>query len=425
MNRTCNSSSAPVPRRRRSPAIAAAALVAVALALALAPAALATGAQAKAGGSGWRISELPLPANAATKYGTIDAVSCRTAAQCVAVGAYQYPVDPSAGLIESWSGNSWSASQAPLAPGATATTRVALDAISCPARTTFCVAGGSGGVLGQSALLLTESGGTWTAAIAPVPGADPAATDSWIGGISCVSATWCMADGFASIGNRVPGLLLHLSGKRWTAMRAVPVPPGGGTTPSLGGVSCTSRHFCIAAGNYQKRPGEIVPMALTWNGRRWTARRLPLPRTATPLTTEISAVVCRSRKLCVAVGASTANAANVGQVGLIELWNGSKWTAPVAPLPKGQRSVETLLTGIACPTAKSCTAIGDYTNLTNVTTGFALTWSHGKWTATNAPAPNEFGLVSGQPTGISCPSATFCVAGDIITGGGPAVLTRR
>jgi hypothetical protein len=419
MNRTSNGSSAPVPGRRRSPAVAAAALVAVALALALAPAALAAGAQAQAGGSSWRISQLPLPGNVTTKEGGIGAVSCRTSAQCVAVGDYQDSVTPSAGLIESWSGHSWSASQAPLPAGATANPRVILGAISCPARTTFCVAGGSVWTPGhapQAPLLLTESGGTWTAAIAPVPGGDPATTDSWISGVSCVTATWCMADGYAASGRHFPGLLLHLSGTRWTASSA-PVPAGGGTIPSLGGVSCTSLHFCVAAGNYQKSPGEIVPMALTWNGRRWSARRMPLPRTASPTTTAISAVACRSRKLCVAVGYSTSSAGPI--LGLIELWNGSKWTASAAPLPDRQRGLETELTGVACPSAKSCTAIGDYTNSTYVATGFLLTWSHRKWTAT---AANKYATVNEELAGISCPSATLCVAGVSIPAG-PAILT--
>jgi len=422
MNRKCNGSSAPVPGRRRSAAVAAVPLVAVALALALVPAALATGAQARAGVSGWRISQLSLPGNVTTKDGAIGAVSCRTSTQCVAVGGYQDPVTPSAGLIESWSGHSWSASQAPLPAGATANPRVILDAISCPARTTFCVAGGSVGTPGhtpQAPLLLTESGGTWTAAIAPLPGGHPANTHSWISGVSCVTATWCMADGYAQVGAHTPGLLLHLSGTRWTASR-VPVPAGGGTIPSLGGVSCTSLRFCVAAGNYQKRSGEIVPMALTWNGRRWAARRMPLPRTASSTTTGMSAVYCRSPKLCVAVGYSTSHTGP--NLGLIELWNGSKWTASAAPLPHRQRSLQTVLTGVACPTAKSCTAIGDYTTPGWVTTGFLLTWSHSKWTATNAPEPNAYGTVNEQLSGVSCPSATLCVAGASIPGG-PAILT--
>ena len=186
-------------------------------------------------------------------------------------------------------------------------------------------------------------------------------------------------------------------------------------------MSCTSRHFCIAAGNYQKTRGEVVPMALTWNGRTWKARRMPLPRTASLTTTEISAVDCQSSRLCVAVGDSSPSYAG-GLLGLVELWNGSKWTASAAPLPRRKRSRQTLLTGVACPSAKSCTAIGNYITPAWVTTGFALTWSRGQWTATNAPEPGKYAPASDQLSGISCPSTTLCAAGASISGG-PAILT--
>ena len=74
------------------------------------------------------------------------------------------------GLIETLSGGSWQATEAPVVTGAVAEELVA---VSCPS-VGNCVATGAyrDGAMNQFGLLATESGGTWTAvACAPPPGA--------------------------------------------------------------------------------------------------------------------------------------------------------------------------------------------------------------------------------------------------------------
>ena len=95
--------------------------------------------------------------------------SCPAPANCVAVGAYESG-GTTQGLIDTESGGSWTALEAPLPPGAGADPSVLLIDTSCPS-VGSCVAVGIYNDAGghRQGLLLTEAGGSWAAVTAPLP----------------------------------------------------------------------------------------------------------------------------------------------------------------------------------------------------------------------------------------------------------------
>ncbi len=108
-------------------------------------------------GGNWTPTGAPLPANA-TSVGALDSVACPAVGSCVAIGYYQDTSSNNQGLMESLSGGSWSATEAPLPPNGAEI--YGLNTVACPA-VGSCVAVGNyyEGTSGNG-LIETQSGGT-------------------------------------------------------------------------------------------------------------------------------------------------------------------------------------------------------------------------------------------------------------------------
>ena len=136
----------------------------------------------------WMAMKVPLPVGAAVEPSAgVDAISCATASQCVAVGHYVGGRENQQGFILTWSGTSWTARRAPLPADAGSNPWAEVDSVSCPG-TSRCIAGGQyeNSASQPLGLLLTWSGKNWTAATAP-------AAAYQITSISCPSLTNCVA----------------------------------------------------------------------------------------------------------------------------------------------------------------------------------------------------------------------------------------
>ena len=113
-----------------------------------------------------------------------------------AVGDYVSTSGVEHGLLEVLSGGSWSSVEAPLPSNGDDTHDASLATVSC-ASTSWCVAVGrysdmSGGTEG---LVETYSGGHWTASQAPVP-TDGVSRDDWfVKTVSCPGVNDCTAVG--------------------------------------------------------------------------------------------------------------------------------------------------------------------------------------------------------------------------------------
>jgi hypothetical protein len=173
-----------------------------------------------------------------------------------------------------------------------------------------------------------------------------------IGALSCDSAAFCVAiDG--------DGNAITWDGSSWSAPVAVDTGP-------VESVSCTSPSFCVAV--------DDSGSALSWDGKSWSP----------PATMDgdeiMESVACASASLCVAVDLD----------GRVVQWNGSTWSAP-APLDGTSRPHPS----VSCSSTGFCVLVDSH--------GLAATYNGGSWTRLS-----NVGAVDLE--GVSCATATFCVA---------------
>jgi hypothetical protein len=235
----------------------------------------------------------------------------------------------------------------------------------------------------------------WTVQAVPLPAG---ATSGNLSGVSCLSATDCIAVGFTASGTSggtVP-LAEQWNGSTWTAL-ATPL-PSGGTTGVLNGVSCVAAD-CTAVGYYDGSTGG--PLAEQWNGSNWSIQPVPL---SAGLAGSLSAVSCVSAANCFAVGSDSIN--GEGSQPLAEEWNGSNWTMQAAPDPLETASAE--LAGISCVSAVKCAAVGGSRAGSGQGSTLAEEWNGSKWSIKNSA--NESGAIISVLSGVSCYSLGNCTA---------------
>ena len=154
--------------------------------------------------------------------------------------------------------------------------------------------------------------------------------------------------------------------------------------PELTGVSCPERLNCLAVGFVDTNGSLAFPVADHWNGASWKLLHPQIPAGA--VDSFLSAVSCSG------VGACTATGYWVDETfawhTLAERWDGTGWAIQTTRTP----GVEKALTGVSCPTATACIAVGDH---------FVETWDGSSWTLQPLPL---------AANGVSCPSTTFCMA---------------
>jgi hypothetical protein len=308
-----------------------------------------------------------------------------SATECVAVGSYlDSSGKPDAGpLVEISNGSGWTVQATPKVSGG------GLMGVSCPSASE-CVAVGTGGNGGSSVPLAELWNGTsW----AVLRGAAGPGSQGALDGVSCGSPTSCMAVG----GDLMPSGATSdpaefWNGSTWTAEQ-LPGFISHGTTlsvTSLAGVSCVPSGVCDAVG-YHTTYGDQGSDAVRaeWNGSTWSDQQ----ETASGQTSaELAAVSCTAATACEAVGTEA------------EGWNGTGWSPQNLSLPVGGR-----LQGDSCPSPTACVAVGDATGNSGQTTSiFAETFNGTAWTQAPIAMPRSASL--SQLTGISCAAATSCTA---------------
>jgi hypothetical protein len=231
---------------------------------------------------GWRL---------VAKTSNLDAVSCATAGDCVAVGAKPAGAAP---LFATWNGKSLRTGRMH-APPHTAQA-VTIAGVSC-VTASDCVAVGDysfgigarpGAGARERTLAEQWNGGSWRVL-------STVNVSRWNGlaAVSCASADNCTAVGGSE---NQSALAEHWNGKTW---RVEPVSSLTNRATigylQLTGVSCPAAKFCVATGSYNG----VVPLAETWNGTKWRLTRLPLRANQSAW---LSGVACASSAACMAVG---------------------------------------------------------------------------------------------------------------------------
>ncbi|HXY44892.1 MAG TPA: hypothetical protein VEH29_11950 [Acidimicrobiales bacterium] len=192
----------------------------------------------------------------------------------------------------------------------------------------------------------------------------------------------------------------------WTAVTTVPALATGrsfGTNQMismLNAVACASASSCEAVGQYSTKVETSNNLAEHWNGSKWTVQTVPRPKKA-PLS-ELSGIACPSTKSCFAVG--TYNLTLSLTAPFAEHWNGSKWELLPFVEPFGYDGG---LNAVACPSVESCMAVGSFETTDGNLQNLAEYWNGSKWSAQRTID------VSGSDSellGVACTSAASCTA---------------
>ena len=377
-------------------------------------------------GTTWTETEAPQPNNAGSGadqglwigsqncgiYQPCHAVACPSATSCVAVGQYLDTAGYSEPVVETLSGGSWKATEAPL-PSDTATDAGPvfpdsfLFSVSC-ASTTSCVAVGSYRNTSNHFLpfIDTLSGTTWSSQPSPLPSNAIAETSSFptfLNSVSCASPSVCTAAGFfQDTSSGYNGLLVTLVNGTWTA-QAAPQPSGSGNDGDglqdtfIAGLSCASATACTAVGTYVDTTDHSHGLIDSFNGSAWTAATAPIPSNAGTSGgfAQLAAVSCPSPTSCNAVG--TYSDTNDKGWGWIVTLAGGTWTATQAPQPSNaspEADQSAVLYDLSCPTPAFCMAAGVYYaayngGTSNLETGYVETYSAGTWSTMEAPVPSN------------------------------------
>ncbi len=360
-------------------------------------------------GDAWQVSETRTRA-------VFSGVACPAPSACYAVASYelftQLPV------IERWDGSSWSPVTVEW-PGNLVLAR--LDAVECAA-VGACVAAGFGLRSNQShagTLVARWDGGAWSVPRTP---SLPHASVSELQAVACSSSSRCLAVGIGETGrtSEFKALAIVGDGDAWSL--SAPINPRGAEPAGLGGVSCTSASFCMAVGMQwtfglpgAPRPGDPPPrrglpggaddgrhmtrlaFAERWDGTRWTLVPMAVPPGSFGII--MYGISCTSPQFCMAVGVGGTRDV---MSGLAEVWDGTSWSIAPTPNPTGQSE----LLGVTCPVRTDCVAVGDHGSFFNDLFTLAEHWNGRKWVEMDTPSPEKFSSLEF----VSCPRADACTA---------------
>jgi hypothetical protein len=203
----------------------------------------------------------------------------------------------------------------------------------------------------------------------------------------------------------------YAAGTHWTVEQvAVPHAPSG----SLRGVSCvpaTDGERCLAVGASIAGDARTTDLTVVGDGTSW--QRAGSPHRPDAATTMLSAVSCVRANLCFAVGYDTARG-SAGQRSVSAQWNGSSWRVVPTPDPVTGDGSTVELSDVSCASSIRCVAVGSYSTGSGRSTPLALNWNGQSWEQLELHLPS--GVTGGGLTGIDCPTARVCVAVGTQTG---------
>jgi Bacterial Ig domain len=327
----------------------------------------------------WSVAPSPNPSTSLSD--NLSAVSCISLTECVAVGDYYVSENHVMTLIEAWNGSNWSITPHTDPSFPSTADRNILDGVSCVSGKNYCVAIGSISTssVGNEELFYIWNGSGWTESVG-----SPNSSD-YLNGVSCVSATDCMAVGDSATTTLTQTLAETWNGKVWTVVSS----PNVGNFSQLNSVSCIDAQHCVAVG-YDGQ-GTLIE---TWNGTTWSISPSPSPSTSS----QLQGISCALATGCVAVGYYVGNTENLT---LVEIWNGGAWTVSPSPNPS---TSDNELNGVSCVTAANCTAVGSFDNDVNT---LVETWAGGTWTQVASPNRSTGRNVL---SGVSCTDLTDCTS---------------
>jgi streptogramin lyase len=342
------------------------------------------------------------PATFSTSFGgeslsvAVTGVSCASVSSCMAVG-----YEENTGLLRvpvavSWNGTEWSIARIGPPSGAT---EAGFLGVSCFAANECMAVGFSDTSPGTKTpfAALWKGGSNWS--VQSLPTLSSEVRNAMLEGVSCTSASFCMAVGFSEKSNGVKSPLVdNLSGSKWTPEKAQ-TPTEEGNTGTLSGVSCASSGACTAVGYYWTsccQNEKLRSLAERWEGteKGWVVQ----PTANAGPNEELVGVSCPSTQQCTAVGDAERNGRYVAQV---QVWNGLEWRPQITS--EGEQPSE--LHAVSCAVESMCAAVG--------TNG----WSSAGRSNTGNFQPLALTTVAVQPPAVSAGSAKHLTGANVTLAG--------
>ncbi|MHB8599507.1 MAG: hypothetical protein ACYDER_22175 [Ktedonobacteraceae bacterium] len=236
------------------------------------------------------------------------------------------------------------------------------------------------------------NGKQWQVVQSPSPGANS-------NGLTSVTATgpddiWA-AGAFSNNSSNLDGqaLIEHWNGKQWSVIQN----PPGSDQVALQAITALSANDIWAVGSKSGGKGTFTEH---WNGTKWTV--VPSPKTGEP-TNSLMAVTALSTNDVWADGFAEGSTTSAGQSqavqrGLIEHWDGTKWSIVSSPNLNGLQS---MLYGMTAVSTNDVWATGVSLNYSAGTTKTLVEhWDGTHWSVMSSPNAGA-GNVLGQITAIS------------------------
>lgn len=372
--------------------------------------------------------QAPRPPGAKARAGLVQQIACALPKNCAALGVWLYTEQ----------GGIWKAAKVPSLFGAGGAN---LHSVACstPGR---CEAVGTAGA--QHVVHVSESGRNWklgeialpsdAAAIAPPKGPRPS-----LSSVSCVPLARCVAvGGYNASGGMTHPLLVLMRGGNWGDGFSAQLPANAATSPgpgfpgsggALSLVACQGAGACSAVGTYVNADASDsdYPWVLTQSGGRWApGTEALLPADASALGDlqsgpspffGFTGLSCPSAGNCTAVGGY--EDAQGAEEGLLLTERNGVWSHGVkAPLPPNgvpneePNEFNAPLTSVSCAAPGDCAAVGWYVvSRSGVRHGLLLRERAGKWKASGLLLPSKAKAAGGVfLTSVACPARGNCVA---------------
>jgi hypothetical protein len=271
-------------------------------------------------------------------------IACPRVTSCWAVGAFIPAGEETVStLIEHFDGSSWKVEPSPNAPEFPES---GLTGIAC-STATDCWAVGDGEDFAQEPtagglLLVHYDGNAWSEVQAPSPQREVQTGAGHGALIECPSTTQCilLTNFGIEAGRGIAEAADIYDGDSW---RSLVIPPG----ILFQGFSCAAVDDCQAIGG----PGFDGPMSTYgFDGQVWS-RPVPLPGTAEGQSVSWYSLACPVSEDCWAAGGGPISGEGSVPAVVAHLEEG-RWEMPDQPEAAGE------LTGIACSSPASCSAVG-------------------------------------------------------------------
>ncbi len=325
---------------------------------------------------------------------SLVAVTCVTRADCWAVGDRfkSSSSDAGPGLIEHYINGDWTpAAAAPAQPR----TLDELSGIGCLSERDCWAVGIRSGSHPGNLLEHYGANAAWTVVDAPVPQGELSA-------VTCEPANGeCWAVGSSSDSSRV--ITFRLVGGVWHYVRPAPL---SASFVQVNGVACATEDDCLLVGFATPKHGAGRALAERWNGRGWSRVSVAGELLGGGSLAGVDCPPGNSPTTCWAVGQTVTRGSGLIPIHpLVERWNGNSFTFVHSP-PGGIGDYPEL-EAIACGALGACQAVGSRGSGEDDALVLTQGWNGSRWSTEASPSP----LYGFQTlTGVACPSANDCWA---------------